>query len=76
VSQLIVATVAERVGVMETAREFLERRAGSAKPKDVLNYIAQGATRGSRARPERQRIIFALRSHTVQGRGVRAGEAS
>ena len=25
-------------GVMETAREFLERRAGHAKPKDLLKY--------------------------------------
>jgi hypothetical protein len=25
--------------VMETAREFLERRAGDAKPKDLLKYL-------------------------------------
>jgi hypothetical protein len=24
---------------METAREFLERRAGHAKPKDLLKYL-------------------------------------
>jgi len=24
---------------METAREFLERRAGDAKPKDLLKYL-------------------------------------
>ena len=29
-------------GLMETAREFLERRAGHAKPKDLLKYLAQG----------------------------------
>ena len=34
-----VAAVAEKVGVMETAREFLERRAGDAKPKDLLKYL-------------------------------------
>src|ERR671919_484781 len=38
-NQFIVAAVAEKVGVMETAREFLERRAGNAKPKDFLNYL-------------------------------------
>jgi hypothetical protein len=30
------------MGVIETAREFLERRAGHAKPKDLLKYPAQG----------------------------------
>ena len=28
-----------KVGVIETAREFLERRAGRAKPKDLLEYL-------------------------------------
>ena len=40
-NQFIVAAVAEKVGVMEGAREFLERRAGNAKPKDFLKYFAQ-----------------------------------
>ena len=31
--------MAEKVGVMETAREFLEGRAGDAKPKDLLKYL-------------------------------------
>jgi hypothetical protein len=30
--------VAERGGVIETAREFPERRAGQAKPKDLSTY--------------------------------------
>jgi hypothetical protein len=38
-NQFIAAAVAEKVGVMETAREFLERRAGDAKPKDLLKYL-------------------------------------
>ena len=38
-NQFIVAAVAEKVGVMETARTFLERRAGDAKPKDLLKYL-------------------------------------
>ena len=32
------ANVAEKVDVIETAREFLERRADHAKPKDLLKY--------------------------------------
>ena len=40
-NQFIAAAVAEKVGVMETAREFLERRAGDAKPKDLLKYCAR-----------------------------------
>jgi hypothetical protein len=38
-NQFIAAAVAEKVGVMETAREFLERRAGKATPKDMLKYL-------------------------------------
>ena len=38
-NQFIAAAVAEKVGVIETAREFLERRAGRAKPKDLLKYL-------------------------------------
>ena len=40
-NQFIAAAVAEKVGVMETAREFLERRAGDAKPKDLLKYLCK-----------------------------------
>jgi hypothetical protein len=38
-NQFIAAAVDEKVGVMETAREFFERRAGNAKPKDLLKYL-------------------------------------
>jgi hypothetical protein len=38
-NQFIAAAVAEKVGVIETAREFLRRRAGDAKPKDLLKYL-------------------------------------
>ena len=34
-NEFIVAAVVEDVGVMETAREFLERRAGNKKARDV-----------------------------------------
>ena len=40
-NQFIAAAVAEKVGVMETAREFLERRAGDPKPKDLLTYLCK-----------------------------------
>lgn len=39
VNQFIAAAVAERVGVMSTAREFFKRRAGDAKPRDLLNTL-------------------------------------
>jgi hypothetical protein len=38
-NQFIAAAVAEKAGVMETARDFLERRARDAKPKDLLKYL-------------------------------------
>ena len=37
-NQCIAAAVADKVGVIET-REFLERRVGGAKPKDLLKYL-------------------------------------
>lgn len=36
--QFIAAAVAEKVGVMETAAGFLKRRAGHAKPRDLLTF--------------------------------------
>ena len=38
-NQFIAAAVAEKVGCLRTAREFLGERAGSAKPKDMLKYL-------------------------------------
>lgn len=38
-NQLIDAAVAEKVGVMETARDFLGRRAGSTNPRDLLKFL-------------------------------------
>ena len=35
----IAAAVAEKVGTLRTAREFLQQRAGSAKPKDLIKYL-------------------------------------
>jgi hypothetical protein len=46
-NQFIAAAVAEKVGTMRTAREYLQLRAGSAKPKDMLKYLK----RAPRTRP-------------------------
>ena len=37
-NQFIAVAVAEKVGSIETAQEFLERRAGDAKPRDLLKF--------------------------------------
>jgi hypothetical protein len=37
-NQFIAVAVAEKVGVLETAQEFLRRRAGKAKPRDLLKF--------------------------------------
>ena len=37
-NQFIAVAVAEKVGVMETAQAFLSRRAGKAKPRDLLLF--------------------------------------
>ena len=38
-NQFIAAAVSEKVGTLRTAREFLQQRAGSAKPKDLIKYL-------------------------------------
>ncbi len=38
-NQFIAAAVAEKVGTMRTASEFLQQRAGTAKPRDMLKYL-------------------------------------
>jgi hypothetical protein len=38
-NQFIAAAVAEKVGALRTASEFLQQRAGSAKPKDLIKYL-------------------------------------
>ena len=38
-NQFIAAAVAEKVGTLRTANEFLRRRAGSAKPKDLMKFL-------------------------------------
>lgn len=38
-NQFIAAAVAEKVGCLRTAQEFLRERAGTAKPKDILKYL-------------------------------------
>lgn len=38
-NQFIAAAVAEKVGSVRTARDYLRERAGTAKPKDMLKYL-------------------------------------
>lgn len=38
-NQFIAAAVAEKVGTIRTARDFLRQRAGSAKPRDMMKYL-------------------------------------
>ena len=38
-NQFIAAAVAEKVGTIRTARDFLRERAGSATPRDMMKYL-------------------------------------
>jgi hypothetical protein len=38
-NQFIAAAVAEKVGSIRTASDFLRTRAGSARPKDMMKYL-------------------------------------
>lgn len=40
-NQFIAAAVAEKVGCLRTAREFLRERAGTAKSNDMLKYLCR-----------------------------------
>lgn len=45
-NQFIAVAVAEKVGTIETAEQFLKRRAAKAKPADLLRFL-----RGAPAMP-------------------------
>jgi hypothetical protein len=38
-NQFIAAAVAEKVGCLRTARDFLRDRGGTSRPRDMLNYL-------------------------------------
>lgn len=38
-NQFIAAAVAEKVGTLRAARDFLQQQGGTAKPRDLLKYI-------------------------------------
>lgn len=38
-NQWISMTIAHRIGAQETAKEFFRRRAGNAKPEDLLKFL-------------------------------------
>lgn len=38
-NQWITVAIAQKIGAVETAAEFLKRRAGTARPEDLLLYL-------------------------------------
>jgi hypothetical protein len=40
-NQWIATAVAQKIGAVETASEFLKRRAGNARPEDLKAYLAK-----------------------------------
>lgn len=42
-NQFIAVAVAEKIGAMETAAEFLRRKAGKARPADLMGYLRRAA---------------------------------
>lgn len=38
-NQWIAVAIAQKIGVVETAAEFLKRRSGKAKPEDMLPFL-------------------------------------
>ena len=38
-NQWIAVAIAQKIGVVETASDFLKRRAGKARPKDMLPFL-------------------------------------
>jgi hypothetical protein len=52
-NQFIASAVAEKVGSIRTARDFLRERAGSAKPADMVKYLRRAPKRAPTAGDER-----------------------
>ena len=50
-NQFIAVAVAEKVGTLETADEFLRRRAAKAKPADLLKYLRGAPNTAPSKRP-------------------------
>jgi len=40
-NQWIATAVAQKIGAVETAADFLRRRAGGARPEDLLGFLAE-----------------------------------
>ena len=40
-NQWIAVAIAQKIGVVETATDFLKRRAGDARPGDLLRFLEQ-----------------------------------
>ena len=46
-NQFIAVAVAEKVGVLETAEDFLRRRAGQSKERDLLSFTRKAGHKAS-----------------------------
>ena len=53
-NQWIAAAVAEKVGVVETTAMFLQRKAGDARPMDLLRFLDRAASDPVRSGDERE----------------------
>ena len=53
-NQWIAAAVAEKVGAVETAAQFFKRRAGRAKPKDLLWFLDNAPAKPPRSDDEKR----------------------
>jgi hypothetical protein len=58
-NQFIAVAVAEKVGVLEMAQEFLDRRAGKAMPRDLLKFL-KSRSRQSAITPTRWRTSSSI----------------
>jgi hypothetical protein len=44
-NQWIAVAIAQKIGVVETAADFLRRRAGKARPRDMLGFLDRAKRR-------------------------------
>lgn len=51
-NQWIAVAIAQKIGAVETAADFLKRRAGQAKPADMLPFLDRAKTEAVRAGDE------------------------
>jgi hypothetical protein len=73
-NQFIAAAVAEKVGSLRAADDFLRERAGTAKPKDMLKYLRRAPKVAPNADDMPYRTLRSVQARSILIPGLRPAE--